>query len=500
MAANGKPEDIVPGDEAIAHPPWRRLEAVPKPVLAVFAAIVAVKLGVLLIFGPARQPDTFSYLQYADAILSGDFYHVDLAHDPMPVTLRRAIGIPAIVAAAKVVASSYWAWAVVLLQYAMSLWATVMVYRLARAFHLGVWLSLGVVAAQATSMQFVVDQAVLSDSLAGSTVTIATCVLALIALRREPASLWLYLGSGVLIAAAFLIRDVMAYMAAGLFPLIAAAAAVQRPRLRQFAAGVLVFVPLIASFVAYTQWNRSRVGAPIVTSSSLSTLFDALTEAAVYDPTIYDGATPIDDIGRRILPKMRAERYGYEDEASEYLLRVYGWDAIRQSHEATLAYLRGWRDHPYAMVRHVLYHMSETQLHQAVRPIETVRDVLLWNTGSSHDFAAERAVRRGEWRMILPMLVNWICETASVAVFCAFLVITPIRLLREGFNAETGVSIGFWCFYLTVGGLYAAVHLEPRYLTPVVAGSIVIGVVNIVRTVELYRRPAVAQPPRQSIA
>jgi hypothetical protein len=476
------------------------LKAVPKPVLAAFAIVVAVKLGVLLAFGPARQPDTFSYLQYADAILSGDFRHVDLAHDPMPVTLTRVIGFPAIIAAAKIVAGSYWAWAVVLLQYAMSLWATVMVYRLTRAFRLGVWISLGVVAAQATSMQFVVDQAVLSDSLAGSTVTIATCLLALIALRREPAPLLLYLGAGALIAAAFLVRDVMASMAAGLIPLVAAAAVVQRSRFRRIAAGALVFLPLIATFVAYIDWNRGRVGAPVVTSASLPALFGALTEAAQYDPTIYAGSTPIDDIGRRILPKVMVERLGYEHEAAEYLQRVYGWDAIRMSHEATLAYLRGWRDHPYAMIRHVLYHVSETQLHQAVRPIETARDVLLWNTGNSHDFGAERAVKAGNWWMIPAVLVNWLCMTASVFVFGAFLVVTPIRLLREGWTAETGVSIGIWCFYLTVGGLYAAVHLEPRYLTPVVAGSIVVGVVNIVRVIEFFQQSTALKPAREKTA
>jgi hypothetical protein len=85
-------------------------------------------------------------------------------------------------------------------------------------------------------------------------------------------------------------------------------------------------------------------------------------------------------------------------------------------------------------------------------------------------------------------------------VFGAFLVVTPIRLVREGWTAETSVSIGIWCFYLVVGGLYATVHLEPRYLTSVVAGSIVVGVVNIVRVVELYRRPAKLEPARQKIA
>ena len=107
-----------------------------------------------------------------------------------------------------------------------------------------------------------------------------------------------------------------------------------------------------------------------------------------------------------------------------------------------------------------------------MRPIETVRDVLLWNTGSSHDFGAERAVKSGNWWMIPAVAANWLVMTASVFIFCAFLVVTPIRLLREGFTAETSVSAGFWCFYLAVGLLYAAVHLEPRYLTPVVPGSI----------------------------
>jgi len=477
-----------------------RLKGEPKPVLLAFTIVVAVKLGVLLVFGPAVQNDTTDYVGYADAILSGEFHHVDLATDPMPITLRRPIGYPAVIAAAKIVTGPYWAWAVVLFQYAVSLLATVMVYRLARAFHLGVWLSVGVIAAQATAMQFVVDQAVLSDSLTGSTMTIATCILGLIALRREPVALLAYLGAGALIAAAFLIRDVIAYVAIGLFPLAAAAALVQPARLRQLAAGALVFLPLIATNVAYVEWNRTRVGAPVVTSTSQAVLFGALIEAAHYDHSIFSGSTPIDEVGRILLKDMEAGQHGYEVDATVDLHRDYGWDATRMSHEVTQAYLRAWRDHPRAMIFHILHHISETQLHQAVRPIETVRDVLLWNTGSSHDFGAERAVKTGNWWMIPAVIVNWLVMTASVFVFGAFLVVTPIRLLREGWTAETSVSLGFWCFYLAVGLLYAAVHLEPRYLTPVVAGSIVVGVVNIVRVIEFFGRPATHQAVTEKTA
>jgi hypothetical protein len=477
-------------------PPPSAASSIPKVALVL---LVALKVGVLLAFGPASQPDSTSYVSYADQILSGEFLHVDLAHDPMPVTLTRVIGYPAIIAACKAVAGNHWAWAVVLLQFAVSLWATAMVYRLARAFGLGIWLSLGVATAQATGMQFVVDQALLSDSFAGSTMTIVTCILALIALRRKPASMFSYLGVGALLATAFLIRDVFAFMAVGLVPLVISAVLAESSHIRRLAACILVFAPVIAAHIAYTEWNRQRVGAPVVTSVAQAAVLDALTEAAVYDPTVYSGSSPIDVVGRRILPKMKAQRLGFEQETSAFLHDEYGWDAVRMSHEATAAYLRGWRDHPRAMIHHVLFHISETQLHQAVRPIETVRDVLLWNTGSDQGFARERSVRDGNWWAIPGVIVNWIVMTISVFVFLAFLLITPIRLVREGWTAETGVSIGLWCFYLVVGGLYAAVHLEPRYLTPVVAGSIVVGTVNIVRVIEHFRQRT-ATNPRQAVS
>jgi hypothetical protein len=488
-------ENVTVDSGAIAH----RLKAVPRPVLIAFAILIIPKFGVLLTFGPATQQDTLGYSIYADAILTGAFRHVDLATDPMPVTLTRMIGYPAVIAAARLLAGRDWTWAVVLFQFAVSLWATVMVYRLARGFRLGVWLSLAVVAAQATSMQFMVDQAVLTDSLTGSTVTIATCILGLIVLRRAAAPLPVYLGPGALIAVAFLMRDVIAFLAVGLVPLAIAAALVQRSRLRQLAACALIFLPLIATHVAYTEWNRARVGSAVATSITQAALFGALVEAAHYDHSIFSGSTPIDEVGRIQLKVMEADQHGYEADANVALHRDYGWDAVRINREVTQAYLRAWLDHPRAMIFHIFHHISETQLHQAVRPIETVRDVLLWNTGSSHDFGAERAVKNGNWWMIPAVIANWLAMTASVFVFSAFLVVTPIRLVREGWTAETSVSTGIWCFYLLVGGLYAAVHLEPRYLTPVVAGSIVVGAVNIVRVIEFYRSPA-AQPTQQKIA
>ena len=454
-------------------------------------------------FGPTMMPDSAGYIDYADQILSGDFLRVDLGATAIPITLARPIGYPAIIALAKIVAEARWAWAVVLFQFAMSAWATILVYRLARRFGLGSWASLGVAAAQATAMQFVLDQAILSDSLCASTTTAAVCILSGIVLRPERPRPIGFLGAGALMAAAFLMRDVIAFVAIGFVPLAAGAAMRERSWLRRLIAFVLVFAPLIVTQRAYCEWNRERVGPPIVTSVSQWSLLYALGGASRYDPTIFSGSDIFDQVGAQRLH--RHSEFGVElDEAhkaNEILHRDHGWSAVRIAHETSAAYLAAWIHHPSAMMRHALIHLTETQLHQAVRPIETLRDVLLWNTGSDRDFARDRAVRRGNWWMIPAVIAHRLAETASIAIFAAFIIITPLRLVRDGWTPGAIASLGLWSAYLTFFAAYAAVHLEPRYLAPVVPGSIVAGAANIawlVTAIRSRRSAKVAPEARRS--
>jgi hypothetical protein len=485
--------DAAAGEQPFAKP--REAECLPLVALAI---LIALKISVLLAFGPTMSVDTTGYTDYAAAILDGSFKHVDLAASAQPVTLTRTIGLPALIAGAMAVAGDHWAWPIVLLQFAASIWATVYVYRLARAFKLGVWLSLFVCAAQATTMQYVVDQTVLTDSLCGSTMTIATCMLGLSLLNRRPATLIAFLIVGLLIAAAFLLRPVVEYVVAGFAPLVLAAIALLRTRVRQAAAAALVLLPVVVTHLAYVAWNLERVGAPVVTTIGQAALFAAIVEAAPYDDTIFSGSSPVDIAGRRTAELVKSPPtdriFGHDVEPGLILHRDYGWDAIRINREATKAYLLAWRDHPVAMIHHVFYHLSETQLHQAFRPTETIRDVLMWNTGSEYHFGRWTAVRAGDWWQIPAMVWHFLDDTISVFIFCAFFLVTPIRLFREGFTPETNVSAGCWCAYVVVGLLYAAVHLEPRYLTPVLAGSIAIGVVNIVWLLEQYRQSRSLRP------
>jgi hypothetical protein len=467
----------------------------PSLLAGALVLLLAFKLVVLIVFGATIAPDSRDYIGYADQILRGSFRHVDLAADavlPYPaneplLTLFRPIGYPAVIAAAKIIAPAHWASAVVLFQFAVSLLATAMVYRLARCFGLGLWLGLGVAAAYATSLQFVVDQAIASDSLCATTFTIAACMLAELTLRRAPARPLLLLTAGVLIALSFLIRDVIAFVALGLLPLAAASVLGANGWRRRAAAFGLVFLPLIASYIGYVEWNRARAGAAVVTTIGQWSLLDPLVRASRYDPTFFSGDSPIAHVGRRV-----AKNFTLDEslEATWLLHREYGWDAVRISREAISAYLRAWAEHPWAMTRHALSYLSESQLHQAVRPTETVRDVLLWNTGDDREFAREGAVRAGNWWMIPAVIVHRLCETISTLVFAAFLLITPVRLVREGLSAHLAASAGLWVAYLACLGLHAAVNVHPRYLLPVLAGSIVVGAVNVVWLVARYRARA----------
>jgi hypothetical protein len=468
-AANGLPRQSSPSALLLA---------------AALVLLLALKVAVLLTFGPAIAPDSRDYIGYADQILSGAFRHVDLAGEAIPLTLYRPIGYPAVVAAAKIIAPAHWAEAVVLLQFAVSLAATAMVYRLARCFGLSGWLSLGAAAGYATSLQFVVDQAIASDSLCATTFTIATCILAELALRRAAPRPLLLLAAGVLIAFSFLIRDVIAFVALGLVPLTVASVVGAHGGLRRAAAVALLFLPLIGSYLGYVEWNRSRIDAAVVTTVAQWSLLDPLVRASRYDPTIFSGEDPIAQTGRRV-----ARTFTLDEslEANKILHREYGWDAVRTARAVTSAYLRAWIDHPGAMIRHALGFLSESQLHQAVRPTETVRDVLLWNTGSDREFAREAAVRAGNWWMIPAVIVHRLCEAISTLVFAAFLLLTPLRLAREGVTAQTLTSGGLWFAYLMCLGLHAAVAVHPRYLLPVLAGSIVVGAVNIACVVTRYR-------------
>ena len=92
--------------------------------------------------------------------------------------------------------------------------------------------------------------------------------------------------------------------------------------------------------------------------------------------------------------------------------------------------------------------------------------------------------------MIPVVILHRAAEAISTAIFAAFLLITPLRLIRESLVPEVAASVGLWCAYLAVDMLYMAVYTEPRYLAPVVAGSLVVGAANLAWLIARWRAKA----------
>src|SRR5947208_7915115 len=90
-----------------------------------FAALFAVKLGYLAVFGPNFQPDSGGYVDIANFILAGRLNDPALAGGIFPPTLFRIMGYPALIALTRIVAGDLWPWLMVALQFALSLAATV---------------------------------------------------------------------------------------------------------------------------------------------------------------------------------------------------------------------------------------------------------------------------------------------------------------------------------------------------------------------------------------
>ena len=448
-----------------------------------FALLIALKLGFLWAFGPTLMGDAGVYIDYADAILSGRVNAPELLDLAFPVTLFRIAGYPTLIAGAKLLAAAaavpwVWPWLLVGLQFAVSLCATAAIYRLAGKLGLGRWGALFVAGAQATSLPLAIDQAILTDSLDASLLTLAGCGLAAAVLDRRKLAIGLNLAVGLALAGSFLLREATSFLALAFVPLALAAACAGGNSWRRAALSMLLtFGPLLATDELYKAWSYERTGSWFVTTGAQRHLLDGLIKSSQFDPQIFSGDTPLDQVARRVTHDYSLDEAA---RASDVLFHDYGRSAIEIADDVYAAYFRAWREHPGAMLRTPFLYLKEWQAKLTVQPMESVRLLLLWNTGNDWDFGIERSMAGGRWWTAPAFVLRRLTEAVAIVVFAGFLLLTPWRALRERWRAPDVVAAtALWLLYLGNVAAYAVVYLEPRYLAPVVPWSIVVGVANL---------------------
>lgn len=450
--------------------------------LALAVTLLLIKGVLLLAFGPADLPDTGGYVGFAHIILNGGLADAGLQAVSTPITLFRIIGYPAIIAAFQLVAGDAWPWVLVGFQILLSVAAMLALHGLARRFGLSRRLSAAVVLAAGTSLSLVVDQAVLTDSLYSTVIVGCLCLLTAGLAIGRPLGAGAALAAGLLFAAGFLLREATLFLTVGIAPLVAFAALgglrPNRTRLaRAVAVGVLFVLPILLTQQGYREWNRARVGVPVITTGAQTNMFFAVATAARTDPSLLAG----DDVPSRTARAIyRTYEFGEVRQLVDTLFRDHGMTAIDQTQAGFRAYFTAWRTHFPAMAGMVLSHFRSNQMQLSVRPVESLRELILWTQHDDGGFARWRAVREGRWWMAPVVVLDGIGKALSVVLFAAFTVLTPWRLLRgDGATPVNAASAGLWLLYFAQAAMYALVHLETRYMAPLVPAALLVGTANL---------------------
>jgi hypothetical protein len=451
-----------------------------KLTYVVFAALIAAKVFLLIFFGPVLTPDSFGYSDMARTILSSNAW----LQTDVPGFSFRMIGYPAFLAGAMAIGGSTWPYLVVCIQSAISLCVAWAALRLGEELHLSRGLSRLAVAAYATSLQLLLDQCILTDSLNASFIILAIVLLVRGARAGKPLFVGTALLAGVLVGLAFLLREFMQILVILFLPLLVARVAIspRGMRARTLAAAVLVFLPPLATMEAYREWNAYRTGERFITTGAQTTALQALAKAAQSNPDILSADTPVDRAMRRHL---RFYTYG-EVAAVGAALHEEGYRDTDIARMVTARYLLAWQERPFAMLSLVRTTISESQAKLAVRAVSATCEIIEWG-GSQPQCPDYRDVYRKLFRTpsalssaeVTAFIAITFQNTLSIAVFAAFLIGVPIFVILAWRRKDWPVGrtpafllAAFWVIYVGWDFAYVLVHFESRYMAPVIPLSV----------------------------
>jgi hypothetical protein len=466
---------------------FRSCDAESRAIIGVFAAVAAIKLLLLAAFGPVSQPDTPGYVEYAEQILRSTkwLHDADLSSSPTPITAMRMVGYPALIAAAMAIAGPHWPYLLIALQFAMSFAAGWALYRLALELALPWPASLAAVATFMLSLQLTLDQALLTDSINSSCLVISVCLLASGAVARRPLRIRQAALAGLLMALAFLVREALQFLVITLAPLMAARLWLAgRGRLASSVVACgLVFAPLVVTVELYKAWNLHRTGERFVTTISTLNLVQAIAQAAKYDPAVVAGDTPFDRAVReQFKDNIYSEVISFNDALFNQGIRATDLSRMSYAH-----YYRAWREQPLAMLTVLRRHISEREAKLTIRPLAAICETIEWATTKPGCYDYRDLYRSLPFFQGLPWTAPafFVLQTAeialAIALFGGFLIGVPCLIVIGWFSAQGRVDAAililasFWLLYVGWFTAYGVVHIEDRYLAPVLPFSILGG-------------------------
>jgi hypothetical protein len=468
------------------------------PAHMAFGIAAAVKLIAIFAIGPIYYPDSGEYRDIARLMLSNTQWLHDAGFNSaaLPPTVFRPLGYPLILAGLTAMTGGIAPSVMVAVQSLLSLIALWCVLRVAmQIFGPASWWPAFVALAWTGSVAFLFDLAILTDSLYGSLFIIVVFSAISAWLRDSPLTAAAAAALGILWGYSMWIRGVgLVFTPLVLVPFLIVA---WRHRRAGSMALIAFLVPATALAGIYMGWNHYRTGHAFIATSGQVTFLQPLFEMSKRgEKNMFTGDGPVDRLVRTEAPNFTFDELV---QVNRLLFEREGFNPRQSEAAQRAAYFAKIADHPVALLRNVLRNLGPKLAQIVLDPFYTWNEV-------EQTVSGVRVLRgTSEWLArirIEPHVVDmslfaaaYLWRTLAYVAFAGF-VLLPLLVAFPGIRLiQPAVLLYLWFLFVALAGLYAQIHLENRYLLPVIPAALV-GVAGAFEALKRRFRPQLSLSAR----
>jgi hypothetical protein len=468
---------------------------------AAIALVASIKISVLVLVDPTLTPDSLGYIAFAEAILDHGraFAPVAWGAEAAPAFIFRPPGYPLFLVAVKLISANGFATVAVLVQGAVNLATTYLMFRVATRLLRSRAAALVAVLLYAGSTSLLWDNAVLSDSLFASLWNAVIFALLGHLVGCWRLKLHHFAGLGLLWGYSLWLRDVGLYFT--IVPAVLFVSVVLRERAHRTvaAAGFGLFLLVSCGFAgAIVLLNLHRTGEAFFSITGMENWWRPGFDMARFGyAQPYTGDDLVSTVARETMPDNDPGKL-----SSFYLAfhKRCGCTPTQMQAIAFATFRSAVTRYPLAYARVVLKNFNYFALGELLAdPVATLNTILEFGAGRPGWRLPGLSVRhlaslRADFAVgtLAAMLIVALGEVISAVVFSAYFFGTPYLLLRapggQGGVTDERLALGFlWVSFVAVAAMLSLVHFEARYALPTFPAAAV-GIVDVACRLRRWRR------------
>ena len=434
-------------------------------IASLFVGLLAAlpPLVVASIVGIFETPDSGAYLTYAQMLVSGPLPRGEalLGSGYSPVPLYRTPGYPALIALLQFLAPANWLFLLLGLQILCQAVLAGYTYRVGLALCLKPPLAFLAALMPAVGSVAVFQSAVMTDAVFGALFGAAMLLMLHAGLAPDEKRLGKLLIAGFLLGAAATIREATLYLMVGLLPAIFIVTPKGR-RLLGIGAAILPTI-LVCALIMADHYRRS--GHAVLSTSKQVVMVQALLPLVARGVPVFQGDTLFERTAREVV-------VGTDYFSIQRLnIRLFeaGMTAPEIAAAASANYARAWRQHPIEMLRATASRLPVKMLWITFMPVDTAADVHR-QTGEPRPWfgrpeALWQRFQNGSFFALPILIALWLGRAIGLAVTLGA-ILSPFALAAS--DKRRWAVIGAWLASGAFVAVYLPVHLEQRYLIPIV--------------------------------